>query len=127
MVLIALVLSICIAALGALGVIAPDRLAAVVRSFQTRAGLYVTAAIRLVLGVALFLAAPGTRAPGLIWGLGIFVFVAGLITPMVGLERFRKLTDWWLDLGPWFGRIWGAVVLVLGLLLAYAVAPAVAT
>jgi hypothetical protein len=126
MALVALVLSICIAALGALGVVAPDRLAAVVRSFQTRGGLYVTAGIRLVLGAALIFAAPGSRSPTFIWGLGIFIFVAGLITPLVGLERFRKLTDFWLARGVWFARIWGAVAFVLGLLLAYAVAPAVA-
>ena len=123
MAIVALVLSICIAALGALGVIAPDRLAAFVRSFQTRAGLYSVGAIRIVLGIALVFAAPGSRAPGFIWVLGIVVFVAGLITPVIGVERFRRLTDWWLDRGPWFARIWGFVAFALGLLLAYTVAP----
>ena len=123
MALVAFVLSICIAALGALGVVAPKRLMAVVRSFQSPAGLYATAAIRLVLGVALVFAAPGSRAPGFIWVLGIVIFVAGLVTPVVGLERFRHLLDWWLARGPGFARVWGAVAFVLGLLLAYAVAP----
>ena len=123
MAIVALVLSICIAALGALSVVAPERLAALVRSFQTRAGLYWVGGIRVLLGIALVFAAPGSRAPGFIWVLGIVIFVAGLITPVIGLERFRRLTDWWLDRGPWFARVWGAVAFVLGLLLAYAVAP----
>jgi hypothetical protein len=123
MAIVAVVLSILIAVLGVVSVVAPNRLAALVRSFQTRAGLYTAAAIRIVLGISLVFAAPGSLAPGTIWIIGIVIFVAGLITPVIGLERFRKLTDWWLDRGPWFARIWGAVAFLLGLLLAWTVAP----
>lgn len=123
MTIVVLVLSIFIAALGALGMAAPERLAGVVRSFQTRTGLYITGVTRIVFGVALVFAAPGSRAPAVLWILGIVIFVTGLITPVIGLERFRHLTDWWLARGPWFARIWGFVAFAMGLLLAYAVAP----
>ena len=55
--------------------------------------------------------------------LGIFIGVMGLITPFFGVDRFRRLLDWWSALGPGFLRVWGAFALVLDLLLAYAVAP----
>ncbi len=119
---VAFALSLLIAALGGLGVVSPDRLVDVVRRFQTPTGLYVAAAIRIVLGVALFFAAPTSRAPELLRVLGVVILVAGLITPMFGLDRFRRLLEWWLSLGAGFRRAWAAITLVLGLLLAYAVA-----
>lgn len=122
MAFVAFALSLLIAVFGGLGLISPDRLVGVVRRFQTPTGLYVAAAIRVVLGVALFLAAPTSRAPELLHVLGVVIFVAGLVTPLFGVDRFRRLLDWWSALGPGFLRFWGASALVLGLLLAYAVA-----
>ena len=120
---VALVLSLFIAALGALGVASPSRLLGVVRSLQTPGGLYFAAALRLILGVALFFAAPGSRAPDLLRILGVVVVVAGVLTPLFGLERFRRLLEWWSAQGPIFVRVWGAFALGLGLLLAYALYP----
>ncbi len=123
MTLVALVLSLFIAALGALGIASPARLLGFVRYFQTPGGLYLAAALRVVLGVALFFTAPTSRAPDLIRILGVVSIVAGLITPFFGLERFRRLLEWWSALGPGFVRAWAAFALVFGLLLAYAVVP----
>lgn len=123
MALIALLFSLGIAALGALGLASPARFVRLIQSFETRAGYYTTIAARLLFGIALVLAAPGSRAPTVLWVLGLIVLAAGLMTMSVGFERFRRLLDWWLARGSGFARVWGAVALVLGALLAYAVAP----
>jgi hypothetical protein len=120
---IALILSLFIAALGGLGMVSPIKLLNIVRHFQSPAGIYAAAALRIILGVALFLAAPTSRAPGVVRILGIIIFVAGLITPLFGLERFRKILDWWSARETIFMRIWAGFALAFGLLLAYAVAP----
>jgi hypothetical protein len=121
--LIALILSLFIAALGALGVVSPSRLLGVVRRFQTPTGLYFAAGLRVALGAALFFAAPDSRAPELLRILGVVIIVAGVITPFFGLARFRRLLDWWSGQGPAFVRAWAAFALLFGLLLAYAVVP----
>jgi len=123
MAFVALALSLCIAALGVLGVFSPLQLVIVVRHFQTPAGLYAAAALRLVFGVALLLAAPTSRAPAAVRLIGGISFVAGLITPFFGLERFQRLLDWWLAQGPTFIRLWAGFALMFGLLLVYAVIP----
>ena len=123
MTLVALVLSLFVAALGALGVVSPTRLVSLLRYFQTPAGLYLAAALRVVLGVALFFSAPTSRAPELMRILGVVIIVVGLITPLFGLARFRRLIDWWLARGPAFLRVWAAFALGFGLLLAYALVP----
>lgn len=121
MAFVALAICLLIAGLGACGVFSPDALVRTVRRFQTPTGLYVAAALRLVLGAALFVSAPDSRAPGALSVLGVLIIVAGLITPFFGVERFRRMLDWWASLGAGFLRAWGFSALVLGLGLAYAV------
>ena len=120
MALVALLLSLLIAALGALGVVSPSRFLAVVRFFETPKGLYVAAALRVALGVALFLAAPSSRAPDALRIFGVLAVVAGVATPLLGRSRraTRALSGTGLTV-----RGWAALALVLGLLLAFAVSP----
>ena len=120
---IAFILSLFVAALAALGMVSPMRLLNIVRHFQSPAGIYAAAALRIILGLALFFAAPTSRAPGIVRIVGIITLVVGLITPLFGLERFRRLLHWWSARGPAFMRIWAGFALAFGLLLAYAVKP----
>ena len=123
MTLVALILCLLTAAFGALGIASPSRLLGIVRRFQMPTGLYVAAGIRVLLGVALLFAAPTSRAPGLIFLLGVFIVVIGVITPFFGLERFRNLLDWWSAKGSTFIRGWAVLALLFGLSLAYAIVP----
>ncbi len=121
--LVALIICLLTAAFGALGIALPSRLLGVVRYFQTPMGLYFAAGIRVLLGVALVFAAPASRAPGLIYIVGVFIIVVGVITLFFGLERFRKLLDWWSAQGSAFIRGWAVLALIFGLSLAYALVP----
>jgi uncharacterized membrane protein YidH (DUF202 family) len=123
MTVIALVFSLFVAALGALGLVSPSRVLRFEGYFQTPAGLYFAAAVRLVMGVALFFAAPASRAPEVLRILGVVIIVAGVITLFFGLERFRRLVDWWSARGSAFVRAWAVFALAFGLLLAYALVP----
>ncbi len=123
MTLVALIICLLTAAFGALGIASPSRLLGVVRYLQTPVGLYFAAGIRVLLGVALLFAAPTSRAPGLIHILGVVIIVIGVITPFFGLERFRRLLDWWSEQGSTFVRGWAVLALLFGLSLAYALVP----
>ncbi len=123
MTLVALIICLLTSAFGALGIASPSRLLGVVRYLQTPVGLYFAAGIRVLLGVALLFAAPTSRAPGLILILGVAIIVIGVITPFFGLERFRRLLDWWSAQGSAFVRGWAVLALVFGLSLAYAIVP----
>jgi len=120
---VALVLSLAIAALGLVGVISPQRLVDVVRRFQSPTGLCVAAALRLVMGATLYVAAPSSRQPAVLLVLGVFVFAAGIATPFFGVDRFRRLLDWWTARGTGFLRAWAAFAFAFGLLLARALVP----
>jgi len=121
--IVALILSLFVAALGALGIILPKRLLGLARQFQRPGGLYAAAILRIVLGVSLFFSAPTSRSPEVVGIIGIIIFVSGLITPLFGLKRFGRLLDWWSTRGPVFMRVWAGIALAIGLFLAYSVAP----
>jgi hypothetical protein len=123
MTVIALIFSLLVAAMGALGLVSPSRLLTVVRRFRTPEGHYFAAAVRLVMGVALLFAAPASRAPGALAIIGVVIILAGVITIFLSLKRFRRLIDWWSSQGSALVRAWAAVACAFGLLLAYALLP----
>jgi hypothetical protein len=123
MAFLAFVLSLAIAALGAVGVVAPSVLLALVTHMRSPLGLYVAAALRVVLGTALYLAAPRSRAPLLFHALGALTVVAGLALPFLGIERFDALLGWWTSQSGGVTRLSAAGALAFGLLVAYGVIP----
>ena len=119
------VLAICalIVALGALGVASPARLFRLLRRYETPGGLYFSAAVRLVLGVALFLVAPTSKAPDLVLVIGIITVAAAVTAPLLGIERIGRLVDWWSARSSIALRAWAAFALAFGLFLVWAVVP----
>ena len=120
---IAFVLSLWVAALGALGIVSPTRLLGIVRRSESPAGLLAAAGFRVILGAVLFFSAPASRAPGVVRILGVLIFAVGLITPLFGVRRFTKVLDWWSARSSLFTRAWAVVALGFGIFLAWAVMP----
>jgi hypothetical protein len=121
--LVAGVSGVLIIAVGALGVVSPPRLLALVARSQSQRGLYVLAAIRVIIGAALFLAAAGSRAPALLHILGVISVVAGVATPFFGVHRFQAVLGWWSLRPAVVLRLWCLIVVLLGAAIVWAVAP----
>ena len=114
----------CLTALvGVVGVFAPSVLATLTGMFHGPLGLALAALLRLVLGAALFVAAPQSRAPFVFRLLGAVTFAVGLLTPLIGVERFDALLDWWAALDPWVARTGSACAATIGGLVAYGIIP----
>jgi hypothetical protein len=112
-----------IAALGMAGLVSPERLLALVARAQSQLGLYFIAGLRLLLGVALLLAAPSSRAVPYLQLLGWIAIVSGIVTPFFGVRRFEAILEWWRQRTPWAVRLWCGFVLFFGLSLVWAVFP----
>ena len=93
----------------------------VARPFLTPTGVYVAGGLRLVLGIALLLTASTSGAPRTLRVLGGVVIVAGVVTPLVGVDRARAIVDWWTGQGTALTRLWAAVAVALSLFLGYTV------
>ena len=108
---------------GAVGVVAPSILAAMATALHGPLGLTLAAGVRLLLGAALFVAAPRSRAPLAFRVLGAATFAVGVLTPLIGVERFDSLLDWWAALDSLVARTWSACALAIGSLIAYGIIP----
>ena len=85
----------CIGAIGLVGVATPTGLASAVRPLLAPVGFVVIALLRVSFGVVLVLAARVSRAPTrALRVLGSIMIVAGLLTPLFGVEQ-RAMLDWW--------------------------------
>jgi hypothetical protein len=77
----------------------------------------------VLLGTALYVAAPRSRAPRVFRVLGALTIVAGLSLPLLGFTRYDALLGWWTSQGAGVTRVWAAVALTFGVLVAYGVIP----
>ena len=117
--LLAMGLGFVVAAIGVLALAAPSVLLELGRTLQSPSALYVIAAVRVGFGIVLIWAASNSRTPRTLRILGIFILIAGLLTPFFGVERTRALLDWWSTQGSFFARAWPIVAVAFGLFIAY--------
>ncbi len=110
-------------ALGIAGIVSPPRLFALVSRWQSQAGLYVTAGVRVLLGGALLVAASESRAPLYLKLFGAVALAAGVATPFFGLRRFEALLDWWRAQPAAFVRMSCVLVVLIGVSFVWAVFP----
>ena len=118
----ALLIGVLLVVQGILGLAAPGR----VREnypFHSNASPDVLAAVlRVVIGVVLVRAAPGSRAPRFLRVFGFIIIIGGLLTPFIGVWAAQHILGWWSAGGPAVVRVFAGVSLALGLLIVYAVA-----
>jgi len=120
---LAVVVGLVISALGVLGVLAPGALISLTAPWLTPTGLWLAGALRVGIGVVLLRVAPASRHPAVLRVLGVIVIVAGLATPLFGVERARMVVAWSVAQGSGFIRLWGLIALALGGYIVYAVVP----
>jgi FtsH-binding integral membrane protein len=121
--LLALLIGLLLVVQGILGLIAPDVFLSTTRFIQTPPVMYVAAILRVVFGVVLVRAAPGSRATEFLRVFGFIIVIGGLLTPFVGVWASQHILGWWSASGPALVRVFAGVSLALGILVVYAVAP----
>ena len=106
--------------MGLTGVLAPDRLMTIGQYSVAPVGIYVTAALRIGIGLVLARVAPISRAPKTLRFFGVMAVIAGVTTLFLGTERAQAILEWWVAQGPAFIRLWAGLPLALGSFIAYA-------
>ena len=89
----------------------------------TPGGLIVVAALRVVLGLALIIAADASRAPNTLRVIGGFFIIAGISAPILGTEILSVMLEGVYGNGLLYMRIGLAGGLMVFLLLLYALTP----
>lgn len=118
---LALLFAILTIVIGIVIIVAPDRMMALVPYAITPAGLYAIGALRVGMGLVLMAVATTSRAPRTLRALGVVLVVAGVMTPLVGVERVRGIADWGMAQGPALRWSVAAVLVGIGSFIALAV------
>jgi uncharacterized membrane protein len=116
---LALILCAAIAASGVVVIAAPARAHELTRLFADKTGLWVAAGIRAVLGLGLLAAAGESKAPMVLRVLGLIILLLGVATPLLGLDRHRRMIDWWLARDQSIQIICGGSAFLFGVALIY--------
>lgn len=109
---LALLFALVIIVIGIVLVVAPDRMLVVMPYAITTTGLYAIGALRVGMGLVLMAVAPTSRSSRALRVLGTVLVVAGLMTPLVGVERTGDVVNWGMTQGP--GLRWGVAAILLG-------------
>src|SRR5438045_580443 len=121
--MLAFLIGIIAIGMGLLGVFQPDALVSIGRYSLAAPGLYIVGAVRVVIGLILFLGAKTSRAPALLRILGVLVCVGGVVIACATAAQSNTVLDWWSIHGPGFIRVGVIIVLILGGFVVYATAP----
>ncbi len=124
---VALVIGVCIGAVGVVGIAAPGSLVWIARHFVTSGAFLAVAVIRVVFGLILVSVASESRAPKGLRVLGYVIVVLGVVTAVTGLfalAEAQSVIDWWLQRGTGLVRLTSVALVVLGGFVAFACAPA---
>ena len=119
--LVVLLFALFAGTMGVLAILFPRQANHVARLFRDRGGLYAATAIRLVFGAAIVFVANASRAPMTLRIFGALILITGVLVPLLGLERHRRMLDWWLASGRTIQIAWGLVATAMSAFLVYAV------
>jgi len=108
---------------GIVGIVSPEYGTMVRRQyFASPVTLYSAAALRMVMGLVVMLAARASRAPKIMRALGGLMCLQALTATMLGPDHARAVMEWETKQGPAVLRAGAAVALAAGGFMAFAVA-----
>jgi hypothetical protein len=119
MIALALILCAAIAAMGVLIIVKPALAHDLTGLLADKIGMWIAAAIRAVLALGLFAAAAESKTPMLLRILGLLILLVAIVMPILGVDRHRRMIDWWLARKRSVEIICGAAAFVFGLALIY--------
>ena len=113
---IVLLLAAVMVLFGLTGVLWPEALMAVAKYSVTAKGIYVVAAVRIIIGALLLIGAGATRMPKTLRVIGGIILVAGVATLFMSAQQAQSLVDGVLARGVEFFRVAACLPLIVGLL-----------
>ncbi len=121
--IVVLVAGISLCMFAAWGIYAPKKLLQSVKGMMDADwGIYFAVIVRLMLGVALIITAPGSRFPLVFQIVGWVAIIAGVAAAFIGRERLRRFTNWWFErFSPSGIRLWVLFAMAFGGFLIYGV------
>ena len=100
--------------IGVAVLLSPAQLKRVLRIFLQKRWWRLAAAIRILIGIVLLIAASETRAPAFVFVVGVLFIAAGASLPLIGSARLERLSNWWLERPDVLFRLWALATVAFG-------------
>jgi hypothetical protein len=126
MLVIVALFSLIIVALSTYGLITPRGYISFARRFQAGPGVWGGSVIRLVLSIALWVAAPSSATPYVFRVLALVTALGAVALPAMGAERFARLIEWGSGKPFWVLQSLCFIGLIFGLFLLWSSATGLA-
>ncbi|MHB1095768.1 MAG: hypothetical protein ACYC3F_06310 [Gemmatimonadaceae bacterium] len=120
---LALLVAFLLLAVGTVCAVFPSVMLAAAPYLLTTIGLYAIGVLRIGMGAAMVWAAGPSRYPRVLRALGVLFIIAGVATPIFGVDRARGMMEFGAAQGSLLIRAAGLVILAFGAFVAYAVTP----
>lgn len=111
---IVLALGLVLIVFGLWGCVLPSRFLGLVRRFSSGAGYFMASALRIVLAIVFWMAAPVSRIPIAMQLLAGISLLAAIILIVIGRQPYERLLSWFLDLRAGLIRVAAVFVVVFG-------------
>jgi hypothetical protein len=109
-----------IAGLGGWTVWDPKVLKKLLGWVQKEMVFYATSIIRAAVGVIMLVWARSCHRPGVIITIGIIILTVSIALIVAPRNQTQKIVHFLLRQAPWFFRLWGIVVIAVGILIVWA-------
>jgi hypothetical protein len=102
------------------GLVSPERMMTLRRSYYTPLGLYTAGSVRVFMGLVLILAASTSRWPKAVRALGAVMVLQALAANLMGLEHARAIMEWEAAQGTALLRTGAVIALAAGAFIVFA-------
>jgi len=103
------------------GLISPETGTEIRRMYFASPGrLYPAAALRVVMGLVVFLSASNSRSPRILRALGAVMSMQGVSATLLGPDHARAILEWEATQGTTLLRVGAAVALAAGVFMVFA-------
>jgi uncharacterized membrane protein len=116
---LALILCAAIAAMGVVVIVKPALAHELTRLLADKKGMWIATAIRAVLALGLLAAASESKAPVVLRIVGLLIVIVAIVVPILGVDRHRRMIDWWLGRKRTIEIMCGGAAFVIGIGLIY--------
>jgi len=121
----AFLIALFIICVGIVGIVSPEYGTMLRRGYvATPITLYAAVGLRMVMGVVVILAAPGSRAPNTMRALGAVMCLQALMATVLGPDHARAVMEWETKQGTALLRLGAGVALAAGGFMVFALSGA---
>lgn len=119
MIVLVKLIGVFIACMGLIIFSNPELMKKMISYWRNGNRLYIGGLLRVIFGVIFLFSAFRARSPAFMAALGIFLVIAGMLIFVLGLEKIKKMLDWWDEKPFSVLRLVSIIIFAIGVLIIY--------